>query len=91
MQEQAFAQAFKPTIWHRLDFGHAHVAPWHDDDDGDANYLVANTAVMFDWRDRLRVLLTGRVHVHVRTRTEVPAGRVESRAAVKVMGWGWTI
>lgn len=83
--EQAFAQVFRPTIWHRLGFGHAHVAPWNDD----AHYLVAETHVHFDWLDRLRLLVTGRLHVETRTRTNLEVRALESRCGVKVKGWGW--
>ncbi len=89
MSEQiiGYAQEFKPTIWHRLGFGHAGIAPWNDDDD--AHYIVNDTVVVFDWRDRLRILVTGRIHVTARTRTETEVKHVETRAACKVMGWGW--
>lgn len=87
---QTFCQEFRPTIWHRLGFGHAGVAPWNDDD-GTAHYIVTDTVAVFDWLDRLRILLTGRVHVATRTRTEVPVGKAETRGSVKVLGWGWTL
>lgn len=96
MTHNAFASEFKPTIWHRLGFGHAHVAPWGDEDDAGrcpdgllATSLVTETHVRFDLIDRLRILITGRVHVFVRTRSERDPGRAESRSAVRVKGWGW--
>lgn len=94
-----YAQEFRPTIWHRLGFGHAYVAPWRDDEvtDGSgrcgdgllATSLVTETHVHFDLVDRLRILVTGRVHVFVRTRSENDPGRADSRSAVAVKGYGW--
>jgi hypothetical protein len=87
MAENAFAQEFRPTLWHRLGFGASYVAPWDESDD--AKYMVTTVTVQFDWLDRLRILLTGRAHVFTRSRTEHDAGRVESRSAVGVVGPGW--
>lgn len=91
--EVGYGVTFKPTIWHRLGFGHAYVAPWDEDDDPrdghEVNYLVSEIVIVLDWRDRVRCLLTGRLNVYLRNRTQHPAGRVEGRSAVKVMGWGW--
>jgi hypothetical protein len=86
-EPQALAQAFKPTVWHRLGFGHAHVAPWDESDD--AKYMVTTVTIQFDWLDRLRLLLTGRTQVFTRSLTEHDAGRVESRSAVGVLGPRW--
>ncbi len=106
MTIEAFASEFKPTIWHRLGFGHAYVAPWGDEphpwgkefsevteERGSDGLLLTSltteTRVHFDWLDRLRILVTGRVHVFVRTRSEHDPGRADSRSAVRVMGLGW--
>lgn len=32
------------------------------------------------WRDRLRLLISGRCEVQIRMRTDVPVGRIESRS-----------
>lgn len=85
MTVQAGYQVFGPTIWHRLGFHARYVPPW--DDDG--HYLVTEVTIQFDWLDRLRLLVTGRVVLMTRSRTEVPAGKVESRSAVGVVGPGW--
>ncbi len=89
MSEQTigYASVFKPTIWHRLGFGHAHVPPFNDDDD--AKYTCSDIVCVFDWKDRLRLLITGRLSIALRVKTEHDAGQVEGRSAVRVMGWGW--
>lgn len=97
MTIEAGCSTFKPTIWHRLGFGHAHVAPWADDEDDAgrcpdgllATSLVTDTHVHFGFVDRLRLLVTGRLHVFTRTRSENAPGKSESRSAVGVKGWGW--
>lgn len=78
-----YAQEFRPSIWHRLGFRGCYVAPWDESDD--VKYMVSDVFIKFDWLDRLRLLLTGRVHVFVRTKTENDAGAVESRSNVSVM------
>lgn len=90
MSEQTigYAAVFKPTIWHRLGFGHAYIGPWHPENDDD-KYTCSDIVVVLDWKDRLRLLVTGRLSVALRVKTEHDAGRVEGRSAVKVMGWGW--
>lgn len=93
----AFASDFKSTIWHRLGFGHAYVPPSDEEEGPDgrlkdgllATSLVTDTHVHFDLVDRLRILVTGRVHVFVRTRSERDPGRAVSQSAVRVKGWGW--
>lgn len=91
IMEGAFTQAFRPTIWHRLGFGHCHVAPWGDKGEAErgedgllVTSLVTETHVHFGFIDRLRILITGNVHVFVRTRSENDPGRAESRSAVSV-------
>ena len=85
-----YAAEFKPTIWHRLGFGHSYVAPWDEPGkDSDDHYVISHVVVVFDWKDRLRLLLTGRLSTTVRVKTEHDAGKTEGRTAAKVMGWGW--
>lgn len=38
--------------------------------------VTTETSACLDWRDRLRVLVSGRVHLSTRAYTELPAGRV---------------
>lgn len=85
-----YAMEFKPTIWHRLGFGHAYVPPWDDPEkDGDDHYVITEVVVVFDWKDRLRLMLTGCLSVEVRVKTQHDAGNTEGRSAVKVMSWRW--
>lgn len=47
--------------------------------------VVVQVDVQFDWRDRLRLLLSGKLWLTVRTWTEVPPGRVDSYTTVRVL------
>ena len=68
--------------------------PWGENEDAEgrcpdgllATSMVTETHVRFDWKDQLRILVTGRVHVFIRSRSERDPGRIESRSAVSVKG-----
>jgi hypothetical protein len=81
-------QEFKPTIWHRLGFGHAGVSDW-DEKDMPEGAITTDVVVVLGAADRLRILITGRLHVAIRTKTERVVDRAISKSAVKVLGWGW--
>lgn len=81
-------QEFKPTIWHRLGFGHAGVADWEDANMAEGA-ITTDVVVVLGWGDRLRLLITGRLHVAIRTKTEKTIDRAISKSAVRVLGWKW--
>lgn len=86
--EHAFAAVSRPTIWQRLGFGRAG-QEYFDDLEGDPRYcesrLVTETVVHLDWKDRVRLLLVGRLHVVTCSKTDVPIERAVSRARASVM------
>jgi hypothetical protein len=47
-------------------------------------YITSHTIAVLDWRDRLRVLVSGRVHVHMRTETNVLVTKCDSVSVVYV-------
>lgn len=47
--------------------------------------LHTETHCILDWKDRLRVLLTGHILVDVWTKTDVAIGRSKSRSAIAVL------
>lgn len=88
----AFAQEFKPTIWHRLGFGHAHVPAETEEEEqrlkthGYAEgSLTLDTVVHFDWLDMLRLLISRRLSVAARTKCDVLPMRSVSASAVRVL------
>lgn len=47
--------------------------------------LHTETHVLLDWKDRLRVLVTGHIGIDVYTKTDVPVKRARSRSDVAVL------
>ncbi len=59
--------------------------PQLEDVDGMApGYLSTEVTAYLDWADRLRVLVSGKVHVSTSTRTDVNVTKVHSESAVWV-------
>jgi hypothetical protein len=84
-EQNTFGSVYKPTIWNRLGFGRAHAYFEDDEIPGYAeSALITETHVHLDFLDRLRVLITGHVHVYVRTKTDVPIGKAFSISSARV-------
>jgi hypothetical protein len=63
----------------------AKLAPRLEDKEGWApGYMITEVVASLDWRDRLRVLVSGKVHVSTSTRTDVNVSKVHSETAVWV-------
>jgi hypothetical protein len=61
----------------------AKLAPRLEDKEGWApGYMITEVVARLDWRDRLRVLVSGKVHVSTSTRTDVNVSKVHSETAV---------
>lgn len=67
-----YAAAPRPSIWKRLGFGVAAVPPEPDPyPDGCVEGAIVTDAIVFlDWRDRLRLLVSGRLNVVSRIVTD---------------------
>lgn len=50
-----------------------------------AGYLVSRVVIRFDWKDRLRILVSGRVEVQVQTTTDVFVRAAVSKSVVNVL------
>jgi hypothetical protein len=89
---EATCVTFKPTIWHRLGFGETS-APIIEDEDYPhlaPGGMTTEVRICFDWKDRLRLLLTGWVMVAIRHKTVLPVeGQVVSTSSVSVMRPNW--
>lgn len=48
------------------------------------SYMQTHVVATLDWRDRLRVLVSGKVHIQTNTKTDVPVGKMHSDSAVWV-------
>lgn len=53
--------------------------------------IYSHTNIVFSWRDRFRLLLTGKCWLEVKTTVEHAPGRMESTSQVHVLGrhWPW--
>lgn len=79
------AIAPRKTLWQRLGFGYAHALRHPAPDGMHEGWLCSDVFVYLDWKDRLRVLMSGKLNVEVITFTELPAGKAISRSEVKVL------
>ncbi|KXV20627.1 hypothetical protein [Gluconobacter japonicus] len=87
MEENGFTVA-KRTIWDKLGFGEAHVSRPLGEGYAEGmapGFFVTNVRVVFDWKDRLRTLVSGKIHVEVVSQTNLTVARAATRAATKVM------
>jgi hypothetical protein len=48
-------------------------------------YVINEVVTVFDWKDRLRLLWSGKLRVHTRIKTDVVVSRMESESAVSVL------
>ena len=81
-----FAVDIRPW-WHRLlvrMFPAASLAIPEDLEGWAPSYMQTHVVVCLDWRDRLRVLVSGRLHVQTNTKTDVHVERMASTSAVWV-------
>jgi len=76
------------TLFHRLRsrlFPRRHL-PAPEDTEGFApSYLVTSCVCQLDWADRLRVLVSGRLHVEIQTKTDVIVRRTQSQGTACVL------
>jgi hypothetical protein len=79
---------FWERFWPRLGF-HRGRAPRPDEDElkeGWApSWLIVETYVRLGWMDRLRVLLSGKLHVDHAIKTDVPIGRSSAVSGIGVL------
>jgi hypothetical protein len=60
--------------------------PIPEDTEGFApSYLVTGCVCQFDWKDRLRILVSGRIRVEIQTKTDVIVRRTQSQSTVNVL------
>jgi hypothetical protein len=77
---------FKPTIWHRLGYGACHVDfPDEDEPTLPPGAISTDIYIRLDWRDRLRLFVTGCLFVSVKTKTNVVVETAISRSGVGIL------
>jgi hypothetical protein len=91
MNENAFYKVDTPTLWERLMrrlFPAKAVQPFDPMPGFAAGDMISNVRVRLDMRDRLRVLISGRIAVDIRHATDVEVGRIVSRSEFYVLAPG---
>lgn len=85
LRRRAFYAISKPTFWQRLGFGECS-EHWMEDVEGYAPaYLATSTITFLDWRDRLRVLISGKVMTASATKTDVVVARATTKSRFSVL------
>lgn len=99
-QAQGFYAVHKPTSWERivkfLGFGRhwdEALFEWRNQEPQTGDWFVpsvfsTHTIVRIDWKDRLRILLSGRVEVICFSKMNVVVNRAESRSEFVVLAPG---
>jgi hypothetical protein len=80
-------QVYRPTIWDRLGFGYSH-APLIDDEahpDLPPGAFICETFAKLDWVDRLRCLVSGKLHIQTRSKTNVQIDRAITTSNIRVL------
>ena len=79
---------FWERFWPRLGFHHARAERPDEDElrEGWApSWFVVETYVRLSWADRLRVMISGKMHVDHAIKTDVPIGRSTSTSSVAIL------
>lgn len=90
-ETHAFYSPPKFSIWRWLGFGLAYAPrPEQLDEHPDwaPAWFIVSTQAHLDWRDRLRVLLSGNLSIDQAVKTDVPIARSYATSAVSVMAPG---
>lgn len=87
MNEENQAMRFKPTLWQRLmiwffPYNHEELP---DEQEGMSYGVNITTLVNLDWKDRIRVLISGAVLVEIRKFTENNPGMQADYAKVSIL------
>lgn len=94
MENEAQALFYKPTLAMRLFRALGFRYPdrdrmedFEDDKRFAQSYLFQEIVLCLDWKDRLRVLLTGQVMVAISTKTDKPVECAVGRSKVGILPW----
>lgn len=87
MKVMNFAQPGKRTVWGRLGFGSKRIPRFEDDEHPDLapHWMTSHVIGVLDWKDRLRVLISGKIEVVVSTKTDVPVTKAVSKSNLGVL------
>ncbi len=86
-------EPFWGRFWRKLGFHWGHV-PYLDDSEEEGwapGSFIVETGVHLDWGDRVRVLISGNLHVGQRVKTDVLIGRSKAVSRVGILPPGTKI
>jgi hypothetical protein len=89
-QNMGYAQEYKPTFkerfWKRLGFHYDQTEfPENDEEKSYKGWMLTYSYFEFSFRDRLRLLLTGRLKVKLRQLTDVEVIKCKSTVSFKIL------
>ena len=92
MEPEAYYVEFKPDLWHRLGFRECGAPMMEDEEFPDlaVGRMTTHTTIVLDWKDRLRLLVSGRLMCSMSQKTDVMVNTCVSRSQVSVMRPGGT-
>jgi hypothetical protein len=73
------------SFWRALGFGRAHAQRPEEQEGFAPGCLVTNIYLCVDWKDRLRLVATGKAHVQTATQTDAIVRRARSISAFRVL------
>jgi len=79
----SFAVEYKPTVmerfWRKMGFRY-HLGKHEPDGSSWNGWMQTRAGIQFDWRDRLRILISGRLEMTLTVHTDTPSpGKTHTR------------
>jgi hypothetical protein len=87
-QPTGFCCVQKRTIWQRLGFGTCQAPRPDEEEDAPGwapSWFIVETRADLDWKDRLRVLVTGRLMIQSAIKTDVTISRSRATTAISIL------
>ena len=87
-RQTAFYSVHKPTLWERLGFRECYAPrpPEMEEAPGwSESWFIVVTRVHLDWKDRLRLLISGNLMIDHAIKTDVPIARSQATSAISVL------
>lgn len=86
--EQNTTQEYVATLRDRIGlffFPAAYLEPWEEDENWSPGDLSTTVNLHLDWLDRLRVLVSGKISIRTRTRTDRSINRSQAKSISVVL------
>ena len=86
--QNAFYCVHKPTLWERMGFGTCRAPRPSEMEEAEGwaeSWFIVVTRAHLDWKDRLRLLISGNLMIDHAIKTDVPIGRSQATSAISVL------